>query len=156
MDENALNYYQLTTKSGTLFILSPMEYLSILEKVEDYKFLKLKKKNRYIAINVSSIDKIEQINRGRIGDSEVKIDDPKKITGTIVEVNHIVDLWSTGFDEWKYVVKFDDEKLIPPKMEYENDQLVAIKSSYSKACECGAIFTDFPDIHLQYCPKSEK
>ena len=82
---------------------------------------------------------------------------PDEVTGIVSKKNYKYGAF--GLVEYEYEVTFDNTKLIPPSMVYDGDHLISldplknnINTYKDPVCECGADFTSFKDIHMQYCP----
>ena len=88
-----------------------------------------------------------------VGDKVRIKNHPDNIIGKVTNKN--LGDYMFGMYDCTYTVEFDNKGLIPSSMDYEEDQLDLVSkivNDYGPKCECGAKFTQFPMIHLQYCP----
>jgi hypothetical protein len=91
-----------------------------------------------------------------IGDRVKVKNHPDEVTGTVIRRVVGNSIWGVSLD-YRYAVEFDDDKRFPPVMEYDEDHLELVsKVENPYSCQCGAKFTSYPSLHMQYCPKYKK
>jgi hypothetical protein len=55
-----------------------------------------------------------------------------------------------------YIVEFIDKGGFTYTYSYQEDEIVESDDIFVHKCECGAVFTAFPEAHAYYCPRFKK
>lgn len=93
----------------------------------------------------------------KIGEKVKVKNHPDQVTGKVISRDYNTQAF--GLFEYLFEVEFDDKSLIPPTLQYREEQLESLEYSTSKNednCQCGAKFTSYPNLHMLYCPKYSK